>query len=139
MGKLSIKGILIAFVVMLVIDLLAGLALLAIAMGSEGSSLQALPSAEQQAAIEAILQTSAYLVASLVVGLMTTAIGGYLAARIAKHDFHLNAAVFGVVGVVFGLLFAGSFPVWFNVAAFVLNVPAALLGGNVAKGKALAA
>jgi hypothetical protein len=46
----------------------------------------------------------------------------------------MNAAATGVVGLVLGALLAdGSLPLWFNVPAFALLLPCALLGGHLAK------
>lgn len=87
---------------------------------------------EIEAAMQTLSQDSGFLLASLVVGLAFSALGGYVAARVAKKDIYLNAGLVGVFGLFIGLLFGGGGPIWFNVAGFVLVIPAALYGGFLA-------
>ncbi|WP_332776379.1 hypothetical protein [Polaromonas sp.] len=132
MAKVSIKGIIIGTVVMLLLDLVGGIALM-IALG--GASLYELPQEGQGAAIAEFAHSLPYLTGSVIIGLLITVLGGYLAARIAKREAYLNSGMLGVVGVVIGLFLAEGLPLWFNAVAFLLTIPAALLGGHLAKGK----
>ncbi len=98
-----------------------------------GDSFRPDMSAEEiEAAMQAVTESSRFLLASLVVGLAFTALGGYVAARVAKQDLYLNAGLVGVAGLLIGLLFGGGGPIWFNVAGYVLVIPAALYGGYLA-------
>jgi len=130
MAKVSIKGIIVGTLVTLLLDIVGGIALM-FALG--GASLFELPAEEQSAGIDAFSLSTPYLTIGMVIGLLTTVFGGYLAARIAKREAYLNSGLLGAVGIVIGLAFASGFPVWFNAVAFLLTVPAALLGGHLAK------
>jgi hypothetical protein len=118
MRSISIKAVLIGTVFGLFLDLLTGVAL-TFTLGHSALSSET-PSADAGAVLESIA--------------LTTVIAGYLAARIARRLPYMNAAATGVVGLVLGALLAdGSLPLWFNVPAFALLLPCALLGGHLAK------
>lgn len=98
-----------------------------------------LSEAETVSALDAVVRGTNFLVGSLVVGTLSTAIGGYATARLAKQAPYLNAAALGVVGLVTGAFFAeGELPLWFNVIGFAVVLPASLLGAFVANRKASA-
>ena len=68
----------------------------------------------------------------LIIGLAFIALGGYVAAKIAS-DFKLyNATLVGVVGILVGLPFYSSYPVWYTVLSIILMPPSAYLGGKFA-------
>jgi hypothetical protein len=69
----------------------------------------------------------------LILGTLTTAVGGYVAARLAKSVPYWNALVFGIVGIIVGILMAGDLPLWYTVLGFGLTLPAALLGAYICK------
>lgn len=85
-----------------------------------------------EAAVQTLGQDGAFLLTSLVVGLAFTALGGYVAGRVAKQDIYLNAGLVGVLGVLTGLVFGTGGPIWFSAAGFLLVIPAALYGGYLA-------
>ena len=66
-------------------------------------------------------------------GLLSTAAGGIVAARIAKADEVRNGAGVGGLALVVGLLSLvgpdAELPGWFLVSVFALVVPAGMLGG----------
>ena len=82
---------------------------------------------------ETMTHAPAVLAASLVFGLLFTALGGYLAARIDGGGDAINPLAVGAVSTGLGvltLLFTKEHgPLWYNAAAFVLTLPCALLGG----------
>ena len=121
MARISIKAVLLGFGAMLVLDTLVGIVLYG-TFGGGGTA--------EQAVSEAVANP-AFLLVSAVLGSLTTAAGGYLAARIAKSYPYFNALALGLLGAVFGLLFWPQYPAWFNILGLVLVVPAALLGGHV--------
>jgi MFS family permease len=132
MRSISIKAVLIGTVFGLFLDLLTGVAL-TFTLGHSALSSET-TSADAGAVLESIARQPGFLVWSLVLGALTTVIAGYLAARIARRLPYMNAAAAGVVGLVLGALLAdGSLPLWFNVPAFALLLPCALLGGHLAK------
>ena len=87
---------------------------------------------EMEEAVKLATQGGAFLITSLVVGLGFSVFGGYVAARVAKKEIYLNAGLVGVASLLIGLFFGGGGPIWFNVAGFLLVIPAALYGGYLA-------
>jgi hypothetical protein len=66
---------------------------------------------------------------SLFFGLFFTGFGGYVAARFAKSGALLNSALVGSVGIIFSLFFIHSTPIMITIAALVLSIPIAIIGG----------
>src|SRR5947208_14176520 len=72
------------------------------------------------------------LALSMCGGLACTALGGFIAGRVARRAPVRHAALVGVVGVAFGLLFLGSYPLWYSALGAGGTVPAAAFGGWLA-------
>jgi hypothetical protein len=130
MRTISIKGLVIAVLVTVLLDLVIVL----------GTILAARPSGntpeELEAAILPIGNSTIFLVVNLVLGTLTTVVGGYIAARYGKESPIRNALAFGVIGVLVGwLLTDEGAPAWFNIPAFASILPASLLGGLIADRK----
>lgn len=73
-----------------------------------------------------------FLILSLVVGLICTALGGFVAGYAAGRYQVLHGCLVGASGAVIGLAFAAGHPLWFNVAAFASVIPCGALGGGLA-------
>jgi MFS family permease len=132
MRGVSFKAVAIALVATLGLDIVVGMVLTSVLGGSQLPG----PEATEQQVREAMLaltKTPAFLGWSAVLGTLTTVLGGYLAARMADQVPYMNALAFGIAGMLVGLLSAHTVPPWFSVLGLVLTVPAALLGGNIAK------
>ena len=129
MARVSIKAVLLGFGAVLILDTMLGAALFAIlggdAFSDEGSEQQV------RDAMQASISSLAFLLSSVALGSLTTVVGGYLAARIAKSYPYFNALALGLLGAAFGLLFWPQYPIWFNLLSLVLVVPAALLGAHL--------
>jgi hypothetical protein len=82
---------------------------------------------------QVLFQDARYLTFALIFGTATTVLGGYLAARLARAVPYFNALAFGVLGLTVNLLTSVDVPIWFKVIGFGLTLPAALLGGHIAK------
>lgn len=70
----------------------------------------------------------------MIVGLIFTTIGGFVAAHVAGRDELPHAAATGILSLVTGLiflLFMPQTPAWYNAIAAVLIVPCAVLGGVI--------
>jgi hypothetical protein len=129
MSRISLKAVLIGFGASLLLDALIGTILLAILGGDafvEGRSEQQVTEAMQGST-----SSLAFLLCSVVLGSLTTVVGGYLAAHIAKSYPYFNALALGLLGAAFGLLFWPQYPLWFNLLGLLLVVPAALLGAHL--------
>lgn len=132
MAKVSIKGIIIGMFVSLLLDFVGGIGIM---IGFGGASLFERPPEELEIAMAAFAHSLPYLIACMIFGLLSTVLGGYLAARIAKKEPYINSGLLGAVGIAIGLFLAEGLPLWFNAASFLLTIPVALLGGHVAKVK----
>ena len=118
MENISIKGIIIGLVVMLILDAISGIAM--IFVFAEDLTPEA---------IEALEGTTNQLIFSLIFGNISVVVAGYIAAKFGKLAPYKNSIVIGVTGVIVGLFFINTYPMWFNILAFLTVVPAAMLGG----------
>jgi len=76
-----------------------------------------------------------YMFLTMTVGLIFTIMGGYIAGRIAGSGEYFHSAAVGVINVLLGLLFITQYPLLYAIAGILLPIPAALLGGNMARDK----
>lgn len=124
MPTFSIKAISLGLVTMLALDLIVGLALLVLwPGGSDDASADA----------SAMYAQPAYLAVALILGTLTTTVGGMVCARRATALPYWNVAAFGALSMVVGLLLSDAIqPVWFTVLASLLTMPAAIWGARIA-------
>jgi hypothetical protein len=73
-----------------------------------------------------------HFVATLAGGLFCTALGGFLAGRIARQRPIFHGTLVGAFSLALGLVVRGSEPAWFDLASSILVVPAGALGGWLA-------
>lgn len=118
MNNLSIKGILLGLLVTIVIDIIGGIA-----------AIPLFASSMSEEALKALNEDTGALIWSLLIGTVSTIIGGFIAARFGKLAPYKNSAVVGVIGLIAGVLLEGGAPLWFNIIGFASVIPAALLGG----------
>jgi len=78
-----------------------------------------------------------YRTFSLVAGLGFTMMGGYIAARLANGGELFHSGAVGILNIIFGLFFINMNIAWYNFIAFILVLPAAVMGGNIAKQRRL--
>src|SRR5262245_28199179 len=64
-----------------------------------------------------LMQDQAFLIISMVLGFASTAVGGYVAGRMAGRSELLHGALVGVIGILIGLAFIGSSPLWYTIAS----------------------
>src|SRR5262245_6398183 len=97
------KAVLLGGATDLVGTALAGILLLIVfvvpSAGSEGGV---------EAAIEGLRQSWPFLLISMVIGGGFTALGGYVAGRIARHSFLKHAAAAGALSLVIGVVVFGN-------------------------------
>ena len=131
MTRINVKAVLIASVSMFFLDLVSGVLLLPIFSEIhvfDGSSAEQI-----DRALTAVTLSSGFLISTLISGTITTILGGYLAARIAKKYPYFNAAAFGVIGIAVSFILSNNAPLWFDVIGYLSTLPAALYGGHLAK------
>jgi len=130
---ISLKGIIIGSLVDVIGSLVVGMVIGAIWSANYVSSSGAHPtSAELQ---QYLMNSPYFILTSLLTGLALTAIGGYVAAVIARASELFNAGAVGALGLIFVAISelisraTAPSPNWYLAAALVLTLPAALLGG----------
>ena len=127
MDRVNFKAVVLGALLVLVLDLVVSTVLLVV-LGGEAIS----QSQPDEQALHAVASGPSYLLASLVLGTLTTVVGGYAVARIAKRYQYFNGLALGVLGTLVGLAFLSSTPVWFSVLGLVTVIPASLLGSHIA-------
>jgi hypothetical protein len=90
-----------------------------------------MPDAERKALALRIHAMPGFLGASLLLGNLTTLLGGFLVARIARSFPYYNALAFGLVGVAFVLWNWGVYPLWYQLLFLFLTVPLSLYGARI--------
>ncbi len=101
MGRISIKGVLIGGIVDIVATNIFGmLVFMAFALG-EWSRLSG---TDTHTAAGAVLASPGFGPAAFCAGVLASVLGGYVAARIAKHDELINGALSAYLCVAFGLI-----------------------------------
>lgn len=131
MSNISIRAVIQASLAVFGIDIVVNFLLISLFGGPAfGSGM----SQEQvRIALQVLFQDARYLTFALIFGTASTVLGGYLAARLARAVPYFNALAFGVLGLIVGMLTAGDVPTWSKVIGFGFTLPAALLGGHIAK------
>ena len=130
MTRFDPKAIFTAMLLSLALDVV-GAVLLHATMGPGLSDN--MPPEQMKAALLALQEDTGFLLVSLLYGTCTTVFGGYVAARLARAYPYFNALAVGVLGIVLGLLLSSPSPAWFNALAYLISVPAALLGGQLSQ------
>jgi hypothetical protein len=125
--SVDIKALAIAIVATLSLDLLLTVALTSAVLGPKAAfDLQA-------ADADALLANQTFLFWSLVLGTLSTVVGGFLAARFARALPYYHSLIYGIFGLVFSVLTSEGLPRWYNAVGFTVLIPAALVGGYLAK------
>jgi len=131
MKRFDPKAIFIAMLLSLLLGLIGSNFLVA----AFSSELDSSMGPEQVTAI--LLQHTDFLLVSLFLDAITTVIGGYVAARLARAYPYFNALAIGLLGIALGIvlevLFDSDVPGWADTIAYIVCVPAALFGGTLAK------
>jgi hypothetical protein len=129
--RLSVKGIIFGILVVLVLDIVVAF----VKAGLSGRLHPKSATTEERKAhgMPPVTMSTNSLLVTMLMGNLITMIGGFTAARIAQSDFYLNSGAIGLCGLLIGVLFSKGYPLWFNAIALVLVVPAALLGGHLAR------
>jgi hypothetical protein len=131
MQNISIRAVVLACLAVFGVDIVSNFVLISLFGGPAfGSGM----SEEQiRRALQVLFQDARYLTFVLILGTASTVLGGYLAARLARSVPYFNALAFGVLVLTVNVLTGGELPTWFKVMAFAVTLPAALLGGHIAK------
>lgn len=131
MPGISIRAVILASLAVLGVDIVSSLLLTQMFGGPAFGS--GLSEEEVRRAYQVLLQDVRYLSFGLILGTASTVLGGYLAARLARSVPYFNALAFGVLGLLISAIGSGDLPTWFKLIGLALTLPAALLGGHLAK------
>lgn len=131
MPNINIRAVVLATLAVLGVDIISGMVLTRMFGGPVFES--GLTEEQIRRAYQVLLQDVRYLTLGLLLGTASTVLGGYLAARLARATPYFNALAFGVLGILIGMIGSGDLPTWFKVVGLGLSLPAALLGGHIAK------
>src|SRR5271166_328448 len=107
MIKISIKGVILAIVVVFILDIITGIVMMAI-LGSH-SVKAGMTKQQMHEAVVAVTLSTGFLLGSVIFGTLSTILGGYIAAQVAKSNYYMNAAVIGVLGIVLNALTATDY------------------------------
>lgn len=129
MKDVSIKAVLLGFLV----DVGATAIIVIVAVVAALFAKPGLFADEQ--ALEAAFSSTGVLLAGLAVGLLCTMLGGFVAGSVAKKAHYLNSGLVGALGLLVGVAFVGQSPLWYDIVTFTAVIPAAVLGGHLAKGR----
>lgn len=141
MGRISTIGIFTGVVTIMAGNYLAGLFLRSAVfrgMLSTGPDAQKI----EEASLTLMAQEDKFLLASFIMSLLLSVFGGYIAAtiaRVARKGIFLNSGLVGLVIMFYGVLSpveiesVSDFSGFVEIAPFILAVPAALLGGILAR------
>jgi hypothetical protein len=131
MHNISIRAVVLASLAVFGIDIISNLLLSRLFDGPTFGS--GMTEEQVRSELQVLFQDRRYLTSVLIFGTASTILGGYLAARLAGAVPYFNALAFGVLGLTVSMLTSGDLPTWFKIIAFGITVPAALLGGHIAK------
>jgi Zn-dependent protease with chaperone function len=129
MPTISIKAVILASLAVFGVDIISQMTLI---NAFDGPPLDA-PDEQVRAAMLILFQDTRFLTLLLVFGIASTVLGGYLAARLARSVPYFNALAFGVLGLLASVMTSNDLPLWSKIVGFGLTLPAALLGGHIAK------
>src|SRR5262245_53904821 len=121
MRGVSLKAVLLATAATLGLDIVSGMLLLSL-LGGESLS-PTLTEEQRRTAIMALASNPSFMVPSLLLGTITTVVGGYLTARIAKTLPYMNSCAFGLLGVVIAIMTSQDLPLWYSVLGIGSLVP----------------
>jgi hypothetical protein len=91
-------------------------------------------------ALQDTLSSQDGLFTLLLIGVLGTILGGYIAGRMAKSDQVKHGALVGAASLILGALQAGAsgaeslVPYWYQLLGYLLAIPAGALGGYLAQG-----
>lgn len=65
-------------------------------------------------------------------GLFSTAVGGYVTARVAPKNKLHNATMVAIIDLLSSIPLVAHIPFWFIILSLITIIPAARLGGKIA-------
>lgn len=131
MPNISLRAVILASLAVFGIDIVWNFLLISLFGGPTFGS--GMSEEQMRRAFQVLYQDARYLTFALIFGTASTVLGGYLAARLARAVPYFNALAFGLLGLLVNMLASADVPTWFEIIGFGSTLPAALLGGHIAK------
>jgi len=134
--SLSIKGVLLGFLAMcIVMFILLFIYISSIAYLEFGSNFISAYKENNEEFLR-ILKNYKYTVFILpIITPLPIILGGYISSRIAKKGIYINSGLVGLLHILFITGYSMEVIEWKHIFNWVVAIPAALLGGHLAKGK----
>lgn len=98
-----------------------------------------MPEEAIEKALQEMISSQEGLLALIVIGAFCTALGGYVAGRLAKAEEVKHGALVGAVSLILGALQSGMVgegspvPYWHQLLGYILAIPVGALGGFLAQ------
>lgn len=130
---LNVKAILLGFIADFVASTLFGIVssfLAALTLSAKGFK-----KTELEARLIELFYSEPYLIFGVAAGLGFTVMGGYVAGRISKSGEYFHSGAVGILNMLLGLFFIDKHSAWYNITALLLAIPAAIMGGRIAKSR----
>lgn len=131
MYRISFFALVVAFLAEIGVDILSH-SLLFYAFAS-GSIQADMGDAEFRQLYDTVSASSAFTLASLLLGSATTIGGGYFAARLARRYPYYHGLAMGLIGIAFTLYLWREQPLWLGLLSVVTNIPLCIYGAHLAR------
>jgi hypothetical protein len=128
---ISFRAIVIAFAAELGADWIIGLLMFGFFAG--GRWTPDMTHEEAEKLVQSVIDTTAIGPCLMVTGTITTILGAYFAARLAKRIPYYHGLAMGIVGMVYILATWTRDGQWIGWLGLVTTIPASLYGAHLAK------
>jgi len=128
---LNFPAIIIAFVAELAADWIIGT--LMFIFFAQGRTTPDMSPEQVQQVVQEVIDTTAITPCLLITGTITTILGAYFAARLAKRIPYYHGLAMGILGTIYILVRWDSDANWIGILGLLTTIPACLYGAHLAK------
>jgi hypothetical protein len=128
---ISFPVIVIAFVAELAADWI--IAMLMFDFFSPGTSTSGMNQEQFEQFVQTVSDTTAIIPCLVITGTITTILGAYFAARLAKRIPYYHGLAMGILGTIYILVRWDSDANWIGILGVLTTIPACLYGAHLAK------
>jgi hypothetical protein len=129
--SLNYPAIVIAFVAELAADWVIGT--LMFVFFAQGKATPDMTPEQFQQVVRDVIDTTAITPCLVITGTITTILGAYFAARLAKRLPYYHGLAMGIVGTVYLIVRWDSDANWIGILGLLTTIPASLYGAHLAK------
>ena len=131
MSRIDWKAVIIAFAAEIGADHL--ITIFAFAIFAQGMVTPDMSHEEFMKVQKTVIDTTAFVPTMFVRGTLTTILGAYLAARLAKRLPYYHGLAMGIAGIVFSLVFWPDVAKWHDYVGLLITIPASIYGAHLAR------